>query len=179
MYFFLILIPVISLFGVITNGLNICVFLNPKMKDPTFKYMLAISVSNLFYTGLLSYGYLSYCDECNLSHAYSTQLFKILVDYFICSALALFNIFIEILISFHRYFMLKNNENVMEITKYKLMMPALLLISIIIYVPVLFTYEIVLVSIDSNMNATSPPFLNKYTKYPTEFGIFLILLKLF
>lgn len=40
-------LPLVCLIGVITNALNIVVFLNPKMKDISFKYMLAISVADL------------------------------------------------------------------------------------------------------------------------------------
>ena len=158
-----ILIPIVSLFGVLTNSLNTAVFLNSKMKDPTFKYMLAISVSNLFYTGLLSYGYLSYCDDCQLSKAYSTQLYKVIVDYFFCSALTMFSILIEILMSIHRYFMLKNNVNCMGIMSYKWIMPLLFFVSVSIYVPVLFTFEVA--SIESS------PANETYDKVPTEFGL--------
>ena len=40
-------LPLVCLFGIITNSLNIAVFLNPKMKDSSFKYMLIISISDL------------------------------------------------------------------------------------------------------------------------------------
>ena len=40
-------LPLVCLFGVFANILNIIVFLNPKMKDISFKYMLVISISDL------------------------------------------------------------------------------------------------------------------------------------
>lgn len=157
----LILIPIVCLFSVITNGLNILVFLHSKMKDSTFKYMLAISVSNLLYAGLLSYGYIVYCEDCSLSKSYGTQLFKIWIEYYFTSCLAFFSILIEIVISIHRYFLLKNNNNFLSKTSFKWITPMLLLISLLFYIPVIFTYEIVPVQLNDTII---------YSKVRTSFG---------
>ena len=42
-----LLLPAICIFGFLNNLINIIVFLNSKMKDISFKYLLAISISDL------------------------------------------------------------------------------------------------------------------------------------
>lgn len=135
-------IPIVCLFGVVTNGLNIAVFLNSRMKDPTFKYMLAISISNFLYTGLLSYGYVVYCDECTLNKSYGTQVFKIIVNNYISSSLAVFSNLVEIYLSMQRYFILTNKNNLQTIS-YKLVLFILFIVAALYYVNVLFCYDII------------------------------------
>lgn len=158
------LIPIVCSFSVITNLLNIAVFLHPKMKDATFKYMLMISVSNCLYAGLLSYGYVIYCNDCSLNSTYGTLLFKILVEYFFTSCLAMFSILVEIVISIHRYCILKNNGMFHSQTSLRWIAICLFVFSILFYLPVVFTYEVKSIEIVRNSS------LITYTKVKTEFG---------
>lgn len=159
----LIIIPLVSIFSMSTNLLNIIVFLHPKMKDTSFKYMLAISCSNFLYVSLGLYGYALYCEQCPINKAYVTQLFKIIIEYFIASCFGLFSILIEIIISVHRYCVLENKNNLInKQLAFKYVVPILFSITIVIYVPVLFTYEIVSINNDN------------YSKQKTEFGQTLV-----
>ena len=75
--------PMICIFGMITNLLNILVFLNPSMKDPSFKCMLMISISDFFYLGINSYWFTFYCGDFYLNRYYSAQIYNIyLIEYF-------------------------------------------------------------------------------------------------
>lgn len=138
----LVAIPIICVFGVIANILNIAVFLNPKMKDPTFKYMLAISISNFFYAALLCYGFIIYCDECELNKSYGTQVFKIIANNYVSSSLAIFSNLVEIYLSMQRYFILTNKNSLQNIS-YKLVLLIIFLISSLYYINVLFCYDII------------------------------------
>lgn len=137
-----IIIPCVCLFGLIANGLNIAVFLNPKMKDPTFKYMLAISISNFFYTGFLSYGFFIYCDTCSLNKSYGTQVFKILINNYLSSSLAIFSNLNEIYLSIQRFFIL-TNKTLLQSISYKLVLLIIFIIASLYYINVLFCYDIV------------------------------------
>lgn len=137
-----ITIPIVCLFGVITNGLNIAVFMNAKMKDPTFKYMLAISISNFLYTGLLSYGYIVYCEDCSLNRSYGTQVFKIIINNYLSSSLAIFSNLVEIYLSIQRYFILTNKNNLQSIS-YNLVIIIIFIVSSLYYINVLFCYDII------------------------------------
>ena len=70
----LALIPIVCVIGIITNLLNIIVFLNPKMKDPSFKFMLTISFANFFINCFSVYGFIIYCDKCTLNRSYITMV---------------------------------------------------------------------------------------------------------
>jgi hypothetical protein len=70
----LLFIPSICVFGLVTNLINIAVFLNPQMKDFSFKYMLASSLSDFLYLGLGSYSFMDLCDECPLHNNFLTQV---------------------------------------------------------------------------------------------------------
>ena len=65
------------IFGTITNAICIAVFLNPKMKDISFKYMLAQSVSDL-YLFLLLFSPLYFCLTNEISFA--VQLYFMILD---------------------------------------------------------------------------------------------------
>lgn len=58
--------PLFSIFGMITNSLNIAVFLKLVVKDQAFKYMLAGSVVDLIYSTILIYNFMQYCSDCFL-----------------------------------------------------------------------------------------------------------------
>ena len=100
----------ICLLGIFANSVNIAVFVMPKMKDSSFKYMLATSISNMFYLKLTLIGFLISCDSCTLKSSYFTQLYLILVDDYLTSVLAIFSIITDNILSIQRYLILVNNS---------------------------------------------------------------------
>lgn len=162
--FFLLPIGFICILGVTFNSLNITVFLNPKMKDPTFKYMLAMSISNLFYNGFLSYGIALYCSECSISKTYGTQVFVIFIDHYLTSCLAIFSNLVEIILSLQRYFILTNNIYSKNIS-YRWAISIIAFISFVFYLPSLFSDKIAETVYFNNNNTTI-----YYTVVPSEFG---------
>jgi hypothetical protein len=140
-WFFLIL-PVICIFGLLTNLTNIAVLSNHKMKDVSYKYILFISLSELFYLGLNSYIFIELNPNCPLYTSYFTQWYSIYIDNYLTSCLAIFCIFIDINLSLIRYSALKNKEYLQSLSYY-LVIGILFLISLIYYLPVLFFNEII------------------------------------
>ena len=134
--------PAIAAFGVVTNSINTAVFLHPKMKDPTFKYLLASSISDLIYLGISLGGFDFLCDLCLIRRSYFELLYFYIVIEFIIRVLAIFSILIEIFLSIQRYMILKNKPYLKEKT-HKWLLLGLLMASFIYYTPLLVFKQIV------------------------------------
>lgn len=141
-YWYYLLFPSICSFGVLTNLINIVVFSNSKMRDPSFIYLLAISIGDLFYLVLEIYGYNELCTECPLYKTYFTQLFSIYIDDFLTSSLAIFCIMVDIALSIQRYMTLLNKRCFQSIN-HRLIITILGIIALLYYLPVAFFKDIV------------------------------------
>ncbi len=168
----LVLIPTICLFGAFTNTLNIIIFLNKKMKDNSFKFMLAISIGNLLYTGMSSYAFFIYCDDCLWNKSYATQVFKILINNYVSSVLAVFVNISEIYLSISRYFVLTNKRYFQNISVYKVLI-LLTTFALVYNIPVLFCYDIKSKEYNSiNKNEDFQDLITKHTTYSTKLSKF-------
>jgi hypothetical protein len=160
-----LVLPSLAIFGFLTNLINIIVLLNPKMKDISFKYLLAISISDLSYLFLCSYAFVYICPDCPLGNTYFTQIAVIYSSNYLTSVLAIFNIFLAIYLSLIRYSILKNKKYFQSINIY-LVIASLFFISLIYYSPVLFFSEIVpIIQQDINNNITVIENNNDYIEY--------------
>ncbi len=137
--------PTICVFGFLTNLVNIIVLVNPKMKDVSFKYLLAISISDLIYLGFEGYSLIDICSDCPLHTSYFTQIFIIFIDGYLTSCLAIFCILTDIFLSLIRYSTLKNKIYLQSLNYY-LVIGFLFALALIYYLPVLFFYEIIPIS---------------------------------
>jgi hypothetical protein len=145
-----LVLPSLAIFGFLTNLINIIVLLNPKMKDISFKYLLAISISDLSYLFLCSYAFVYICPDCPLGNTYFTQIAVIYSSNYLTSVLAIFNIFLAIYLSLIRYSILKNKKYFQSLNIY-LVIASLFFISLIYYSPVLFFSKIIPI-IQQNIN---------------------------
>ena len=80
---FLYIPTLINAFGVVTNSINTAVFLHPKMKDPSFKYLLASSISDLAYLGLQLAAFNYICKNCLIRRSYFELLYFYIVKLFL------------------------------------------------------------------------------------------------
>jgi hypothetical protein len=135
--------PIVSLVGVITNSINIAVFLNPQLKDPTYRYMLCHSLSNFFYLIILSLSIVSECKKsCTANRIYFSKIYNlVLIEYF-TSSLALFSILIDINLSIQRYMKVSKSQ-LTKFFEFKMVVSVIFLFSLIFYAPLLHIYEIV------------------------------------
>jgi hypothetical protein len=140
---------VICVFGVFSNALNIAVFLNSRLKDKSFKYMMASSLADLLYLGLASFDFIEYCDLCPILKTYSTQFYNIIVDSYLTSCLAIFSILVELFLSVERLLILSNKPYCQKISYIKSLF-ILAVISFVYYTPVLFLYKITPITNISN-----------------------------
>ena len=134
----LIPIPLICIMGMITNGLNTAVFLNSKMKNTTFKFMLAISINDFFYLLSCVFITIAFCENCSsIRNSYFYSLYLLIVANILGPGLAMFTIFTDIILSIHRFYIITNKKHWIW-TKPKWILFITFLISIIFYLPVSF-----------------------------------------
>ena len=132
---------VFAILCILTNIINICVFLNPKLKDITYKYMLINSITNVIYMALSCSSVLFYyCNECPSSQTYLSALFSIIFTFYIFDCLKLFHIIIQIIISMRIYLILLNNTHKANSYKRILTISATLTMAFFIQEP--FSFEI-------------------------------------
>ncbi len=137
---------IVCIFGTITNSLNIYVFLSniTKFKHQIFTFMLITSSVDLVYCALLIYNNWAMCKTCQLYTTYFTQLYTIIVFDYITSCLAIFNILIDIIVSFERYLIVLNSKYLRNISLTATILIVSVL-SLLYYLPVLFMKNIELI----------------------------------
>lgn len=160
----ILIIPGICVFGVITNTLNIAVFFNPKMKDPSFKYMRAIAFSDLVYLGLASYSFMEFCFDCPSYYSFQMQAYIIYVDMYASSCLAIFNVFLDIALSLQRLSIILNRK--FSDKTHCCLISILFLIAFFYYSPVLVLTSVIPFSSKNGTN-TSESF---FRAAPNEYG---------
>lgn len=137
----------ICIFGFLTNLTNIVVLMNHRIKNISFKYLLATSSSDLFYLSLSIY--------CPENTSYFTQVYFIYIGHYFTSCLAIFNIFTDITLSLICYSVLKN-KTYLQSLNYYLVIGCLFLLSLVYYSPVLFFFKIQQIIVQQNDTLSSP-----------------------
>ena len=155
--------PIISSFGAISNLINVIIFLNPKLKNQTYRLMLIISIANFFYLFFCAFQIISDCGDCIISKSYLSKLYDLCIGDYLSSCLAIFIIFIEITISVKRYMILSNSLRFQTIP-INFIIIILFSISILFYLPVLYLKNV------QEINANSTTNEMVYKLIPSEFG---------
>ena len=137
------IIPSICFLGLITNLINIKVFLNKELKDIAFKYYLVNGFSNLFYLSICFFFFTFKCGQyCQLSSTLATQVYQWVFYRYIKGIFALTTIFIQITLGLYRLFIV-TNRNCDIFKRYKLFCFIFSLISAFIYLPNFYTQAII------------------------------------
>lgn len=150
---------IICTFSVITNLLSITVFLHPKMNDPSFIYMLAVSVSDLFYTGFNLHHFIYFCSDFYLNKYFATQIFDLYFRSYMARCLSVFGILAEIFLSIQRYMTILNKPYLIK-SAHKWLLLFLSIVSLIYNLPLLFYKEIVPIKMTNSTH-------NIFTLYKT------------
>lgn len=154
-----------NLFGVIANLINISVFLNPKMKEISFKYMLANAISDVFLLGFNLTPYIFRCQNCKYTKYYSKHLFKLIVIEYFGRVLTVYTTLSELFLSIKRYSVLKNKPYIQEKNQ-KVLLVVLLLVSFVYYIPIPLSLEVTPVSyLNQSINVTSQTFVVRSSKF--------------
>jgi hypothetical protein len=157
----------ICIVGILTNVVNMFVFVDKQLKDPSYKYMLLLAVNNATYLFILLFLVFIKCGtvcDATFSHLFITNLYLfIFIDYF-TSCLAINGILIELVLSVQRLYLIlsKNQKSALfwraQFRSLKAMPIALFIFSLIFYSPVLGLKTIIsfdLNQTDKSSNATT------------------------
>jgi hypothetical protein len=167
--FWTFFLPSVCLFGSMTNFLSILVFVSLKCKEKLYQLFLISSVNNLLYLTLCGFVFLFKCQHlCSFSGSFFSGIYEIYVYFYLTSAMALFNSFIEILISLERYLIiskctLRAKKSARFQATFKILLGVLFLVSLGFYVPIIVSKSIlrnpsskplVVVMSEENQNAS-------------------------
>jgi hypothetical protein len=146
-------LPAICLFGFLTNLVNIVVFVQLKSKNPIYKLMLTNSVSNFIYSFICFFVFMMRCGRyCSIQNMYWVKFYEKYMFFYFTSCLGLFNVFIELLVSIQRYYIVTKPELKQKFS-WRYAVIILFLFSLAIYTPNIAYRQIV--HLDSFSNATS------------------------
>jgi len=149
------IIPIICVFGMVTNGMCIYIFLQLKLKGDLFKYMFASSCLCFVYLFLCFFSFSFRCTSiCSISSTYATRLYHYYIFLYATSILAISKAFIEVIICLERYLAMKNMFLKQKIS-YKLVLLIIFIFSIFIYTPVLLENQIAAAPSSNNSSGVS------------------------
>lgn len=163
----LLIRSIITPCGVLTNFINICIFISPKLKDISYKYMLVNSITNFFYLVFCFMGlFFSSCINvnCHSSQTLFATIYTISIINYFTSSLAIFRILIEVTLSLHTYCILTQQKWLTKVS-YKLILLILFIISLLFYLEQLFAYSIVTIMSDDDEQRSVV-----YTSVDNSFG---------
>jgi hypothetical protein len=116
-FMFTWILPAICLFGVVTNLLNIIVFSHSELKEDIYKYMLAYSVSDFFYTFCVFFTWISR-SRYPIASTYFAKWYEIFIFFTSLNGLGTMSALVEIAISFDRLFLIKKSLKIPKIPPY-------------------------------------------------------------
>lgn len=137
------IIPVICIVGALFNFICTCIFLQLKSKVRVFKWLLTNSITNIFYLVQCSFVFLIKCEcFCSFSRSYNSALYQYISYSYFSNVLALFGIFIKIVISCQHLSFLIGSKYCVFIKSTKIILTCLFFISVIFYIPLLYVIEV-------------------------------------
>jgi hypothetical protein len=98
------LLPFICFCSLMTNILNIIVLYDLKSKSKIYKYMLMKSITNSIYLFIYFFIFLLKCGKfCKNENSFIILAYQQYMFFYVSNVLSLFDLFIELIISFTRY----------------------------------------------------------------------------
>jgi hypothetical protein len=147
--FTMIDIPV-TIFGTFTNLVNIIIFSHKTFKDKIFTYLLFHSTAEFLYLFMMNFIPFPYCGvycDFTVRNSRISILIELVIDDYLTSCLAIFNILLEVFISLQRYSLLSsiscfrfNFLNMNSSPYYVLIIIGI--ISLLYYLPIFLIFEI-------------------------------------
>lgn len=145
------------LIGVISNLVNLSVFLSPELKDASYKFMMIKTISNIVYLSVaIITEILSYCSNCSWNPTYFAQLFFIIGGMVLPGLLTVFRLLIELSVSVYTSCILINRPWPGKYTHIWVIL-ACIALSIAFYTPNDFYYTVIMYDTDM------------FTFWPTSF----------
>lgn len=133
---------VISCLGTASNLINILVFINPKLSDLSYKYMLVKAIINFLHLSCATANqYVNYCFNCSWGYTYAANVYYYIVGQYIISCFAIYRILVENILSVFILSILIN-RNWIDPFRFRLSLVIIGLISVVYYLQRPFGYYI-------------------------------------
>jgi hypothetical protein len=122
-------------FGACANLINIIVFLSPRLKDQSYRYMLANSAANMFTLSLNFLAiFINSCSPCPTSQTYTAALLTNICVRFLSPTFTLFRVLSQAVLSLMTYATLINHRHWFDHTfTYKVCLPVLFIFSLVAF----------------------------------------------
>lgn len=135
---------IICALGSVSSLINISVLTNPRLKDTVYKYFLASSIIDLFYTVIIALKIFITCGtECDniRKNQLSTMVYILYFQDYLTSCFAINNILIEIFVSLQRFFIISNRKMMQHLKPLKVVL-GIFMFTLVYYSPLMFMKEI-------------------------------------
>lgn len=150
----------IGITSLLSNLINLAVFLSPKLKDNIYMYMLVNSIVNIIY---LSIGipaiFFSFCTTCPLSMTYASQIAMIWLVLYMSNSLKFMHVLLQIVISARIYLILMNKQ--IDWLRPWMVIATCAVVSVVCFIPEPFLFEVAEMSDGRD---------TIFTTLPTNFG---------
>ena len=135
----------LSLTGTVTSFVNTMLFFKLRLKDNVYIYYLISSIVDFSYMFIISFDVLLNCGTpcdllkgCNLGKI----IYTIVLDDYLTSCLAIYNLIVELFITIQRYFLISKQKSLQNQKPFNLML-LISIVSLVYYSPVLFLKKII------------------------------------
>jgi hypothetical protein len=181
------IIPIICLFSLITNLINIFILFKLRCLNKNYKYMYLKSINNSVYLFISLFLCLHRCGRfCTIENSYLIKLIQLYFFSTLNSILLLSDLFIEVVITLNRYFLLisKHKYEIFNKLRIEVVLLIIFTVSTVINLPKFWIYEIRKIHLSSNETIYELSINSKY-EYSSKLtfqmtsairGIFLVLL---
>lgn len=152
---------IISAVSILTSIVNVVVFAHPSLKDPTYNYLLVSSVIDTLYLilVLVLVTFDELCDStpimCGSRVQLVQKLYHLWIGDYLTSCMAIYSILNELFLSLQRLLMLAKVSFIKNWSVWHVG-PAMMLFSLLYYMPVLVTEEVKQIGFVVYQNETFP-----------------------
>lgn len=143
-FYWTYILPSICIFSIVTNSINIIVFIRLRSQNPIYKFMLINSITNFVYSFICSFVFLMKCGQfCKQEKTLISRVYEIYLFYYLSNVLDIFNILVELLIATQRYTIVSNKIMPVKIP-IRFILFFLLTFSALYCLPVLIWEEVII-----------------------------------
>jgi hypothetical protein len=175
------ILPIMSIFGILFNGLSIITFSHMIIKNPKllflfcFKSYLSKSISNFLLFIIQIFGFLYYCRQCGLSNSLFSNIWFVYFFNFAQTPFVSCSAFYEIIALIDFLSIIKNGKNFLHKIKFRYLFIGVLIASFLFESFILFRYEI----ISQSTNVSTIFAIKKTNFYDLELDKYLRFIDIF
>lgn len=159
-FIYTFIIPVICIFGITTNIINIIVFSNKELGDMTYKYLKVNACCNICYLSICFFLFMGRCGSfCTIDSSYLGNFYMYFFYSYAKGIPAIMTIIIQILVSVLRLGIV-SNKKMCNLPNFKLTLFGMTIFSAIFYLPYILNKKIIEVESTEYENGTNLTSIN-------------------